>query len=316
MTRRIAKFLFALTIVAVIAIIAVAWGMVDYALTPDRMSDDEAINRQVARAPWIAEWVDSVRQSGTLHDTIITRPDGVKLHAWWLASSRPTTHTAIAVHGYKAQALDMIHIAYLYHHVLGYNVLLPDLYAHGHSDGTTIGMGWNDRLDLLRWVDVADTLFRGESPCTKIVLHGISMGAATVMNASGEHLPPCVKCIVEDCGYTSVWEEFSHEAKQQFGISEFPILYLASAVCRLRYGWRFGEASPLQQVKKCRIPMLFIHGDNDDFVPSPMVYPLFEAKNHPKEIFVTAGVPHARSYDMMPNNYTLRVREFVGKYID
>ena len=109
---------------------------------------------------------------------------------------------------------------------------------------------------------------------------------ATTMCVSGEQTPRYVKCFVEDCGYTSVWDEFSNEISARFSLPDFPLMYTASWVVKAKYGWGFNEASPLKQVAKCQKPMLFIHGDNDTFVPTWMVYPLYEAKPQPKALWI------------------------------
>lgn len=211
----------------------------------------------------------------------------------------------------------MMMIGYLYNRQLGYNILLPDLYGHGLSGGTEVQMGWKDRFDILRWTEEANHLFGGN---TEMVVHGISMGAATTMCVSGEvqqgiYQQPFIKCFVEDCGYTSAWDEFKGELKNQFGLPAFPLLYVASTLCHIEYGWSFQEASPLEQVKKCTLPMLFIHGDADTFVPTWMVHPLYEAKPAPKELWIVPGAEHAVAYKENTEAYTRKVRDFVGTYI-
>ncbi len=311
--KRILRLACILLLLLVALVVLAGWFLVDYSLTPSRMSDDEAFARRLEHAPWIASWVDSVRRTGALRDTFIVRDDGVRLHAWWVAAPNATRNVALLVHGYNTQGLDMIHLGYMFHHDLGFNIFMPDLYAHGHSDGDAIGMGWPDRLDLLRWIAVADEKWCGDSTVTRMTVLGVSMGAATVMSASGETMPPCVTRLIEDCGYTSVWDEFASEARQRFGMPPFPLLYVANAMCRLRHGWSFDQASPLRQVARCRLPMLFIHGDSDTFVPSPMVHPLYQAKPEPKRLWVTKGVPHARSYDTYPEEYTRQVAAFIAQ---
>lgn len=148
-----------------------------------------------------------------------------------------------------------------------------------------------------------------------MVLHGISMGAATVMCVSGERLPDYVKCFVEDCGYTSVWDEFEHELDSQFHLPAFPLLYTTSLQCKLRYGWSFGEASPLRQVARCHKPMLFIHGDRDTYVPFAMMQRLYDAKPEPKQMWIARGSIHAMSFRDHPLEYARRVRLFVDQYI-
>lgn len=151
---------------------------------------------------------------------------------------------------------------------------------------------------------------------TEMVVHGLSMGSATTMMVSGEEetVPSCVKCYIEDCGYTSVWDEFGGELKNQFGLPTFPLMDATSIACKLRYGWSFKEASALKQVEKCRRPMLFIHGDADDFVPTKMVYPLYEAHHGPKDMWIAEGSAHAMAYHDHPEEYVKEVKSFLQKY--
>ncbi|MBQ8519841.1 MAG: alpha/beta hydrolase, partial [Bacteroides sp.] len=135
------------------------------------------------------------------------------------------------------------------------------------------------------------------------------------MMVSGESLPPYVKCFVEDCGYTDVWTQFGKELKEQFGLPEFPLMHIANWLCGLRYDWTFEEASAIRQVAKCKLPMLFIHGDKDDYVPTWMVYELYEAKPAPKECWIVPHADHARSYLLNREEYTERVKQFTDKYI-
>ena len=206
----------------------------------------------------------------------------------------------------------MMMIGYLYSRDLGYNILLPDLQHHGQSEGAAIQMGWKDRWDVLEWMNIANQLFGND---TQMVVHGISMGGATTMMVSGEPQQPFVKCFVEDCGYTSVWDEFSNELKTSFKLPPFPLMYTTSWLCEKKYGWNFKEASALKQVAQCSLPMLFIHGDKDTYVPTWMVYPLYEAKPEPKELWIVPGAEHAVAYKENKQEYTEKVRNFVGKYI-
>ena len=157
-------------------------------------------------------------------------------------------------------------------------------------------------------MSVASTLFDAND----FVVHGVSMGAATTMNVSGEKMPACVKNIrfIEDCGYTSVWDEFCYELNEEFSLPPFPLLYTSSLLCQIKYDWSFTEAAPLEQVKRCRYPMLFIHGDNDTFVPSHMVHPLYEAKSGTKALWITKGTEHAKSYTDYPDDYVNHIKEF------
>ncbi len=288
--------------------------MVNYALSPDNRGKDMQASMTYMRDtyPQINEWIDSLRQHQTLKDTFITSSDGISLHAFYAYASRPSAKTAVIIHGYTDNAIRMLHIGYLYNHSLDYNVLLPDLRYSGLSDGKAFQMGWLDRLDIRQWIDTAPALF-GDS--LRIVVHGISMGAATTMMLSGENLPDYVQCFIEDCGYTSVWEQFKKELHEQFGLPAFPLLYAASGICDLMYKWNFKEASSVTQIKKCTKPMFFIHGNQDDFVPTSMVYQLYDSKPQPKDLWIVPEAGHAASYLLYPSEYTERVKSFSERYL-
>lgn len=317
MKRRTKRLLWvALALVAVLLAITLggAFYMVNYALKADHLPEKEAYASLYDWNPEIRPWVDSLKAAGACRDTFVVI-NGNKLHAMMVPAKHPSNKVAVLVHGYKNSCIMMLDYGQIYYEQLGYNLFLPDLYGHGLSEGDHINMGWLDRLDVLAWLPVADAAFRGDSTSTQMVVHGVSMGAATVMALSGEPLPPSVKCLVEDCGYTGVFDQFKHNLKGEFGLPSFPLLNVASLLTKIKYGWRFGEASMLEQVKKCRLPMLFIHGDNDDFVPTAMVQPLYDAKPQPKELYMGKGSAHAQTLSDHRAEYASMVVEFCNRYI-
>ncbi|MBP1617012.1 MAG: Alpha/beta hydrolase family protein [Bacteroidetes bacterium] len=289
--------------------------MLDFSLKSNVKPTDEAdAYAYLFKHEYLRQWVDSLRSAHALRDTFIVASDGTKLHAMYIQSPSPHfDKSALVIHGYTNNSIRMLMIGYLYNKGMGYNVLLPDLRAHGKSEGKYIQMGWKDRLDILRWIDVVKSRF-GDS--TKVVIHGISMGAATTMMTSGAKLQGNVKCFVEDCGYTSVWDEFAYKLKKEYHLPAFPLLYTTSFYANLKLGWNFKEASPLDQIKKCKLPMFFIHGGDDTYVPTSMVYKLYEAKKGIKRIWVIPGVTHAQAYWDHTAEYTTKVKSFVSQYIN
>ena len=236
----------------------------------------------------------------------ITSDDGLLLVGDLFRTDEASHRYLIAVHGYTGKRSDMDVYAMLYAQ-RGYHVLTPDLRAHGESEGSYIGMGWLDRKDILKWIDV----ILARDPDAEIVLHGVSMGGATVMMTSGEELPENVVAIIDDCGYTSVWDEFSDEIRYLFHLPDFPFLYTASALAKLRAGYTFGEASALEQVKKSKTPMLFIHGSEDNFVHTEMVYRLYDACSAQKDIYIAEGAGHGQALFIDPEMYEARVFGFL-----
>ena len=302
------KVLWTLVIIVTVFVIALIGGsfyMLDYSLAPDpnRMDTDSCYQQQFEAYPESQEWVDSLRSIGALRDTFLIMPSGEKHHAFFV--DKGSTHTALVIHGWRDCAIKFFWLARIYEHELGCNVVMPELHACGESEGEAIQMGWKDRLDALHWLKTFQT--------DTMVVHGVSMGAATTMMLSGEQMPDGIKDLrfVEDCGYTSVWDEFSGQLKEQFGLPAFPLMYSTSLLCKLRYGWSFGEASALKQVRKCHYPMLFIHGNTDTFVPSEMVYPLYDTKPGAKELWIADGAEHALSYKEHKAGYISKIKAFV-----
>lgn len=311
MKKSLKTFLFAFLVLLILLSVG-GYYMVDYALTPpNRGKDIEGSYEYMYKEyPHLRPYMDSLQQTKALRDTFITTIDGIRLHGFYVKASVPTRQTAVIVHGYTDNAIRMMMIGYMYNQDLGFNILLPDLRYSGLSEGNHLQMGWFDRKDVAQWINLLPTLF-GDS--IEVVVHGISMGAATTMMLAGDPQPEYIKCFVEDCGYTSVWDEFKNELKEQFNLPAFPLLHISNLICKLRHGWSFTEASALKQVTKCKRPMLFIHGENDTFVPTNMVYPLYEAKPQPKELWLVPSEGHARSYHNFPKEYTEKVREFITK---
>ena len=166
--------------------------MLGFSLRPEetmRAKNATAYEYMYAEYPFLRPWTDSLERAGALRDTVIVDPQGVRLHALYAAAPEPTDRTAVIVHGYTDCAVRMLMIGYLYNHDLRYNILLPDLHYHGRSEGRAIRMGWLDRLDVLRWMEVADTLFGGKMPAPSadtlkllsnyVVDNGCNLGVAT-----------------------------------------------------------------------------------------------------------------------------------------
>ena len=243
-------------------------------------------------------------------DEYITSSDNLKLHSYQIKNETSSDKWVITVHGYTSEGINMSSYAKKYYDN-GYNVLIPDLRAHGLSEGDYIGMGWDDRLDIISWINY----ILNEEPNAEIILHGVSMGAATVLMTSGEEIPSNVKAIVADCGYTSVWDEFAYQLDDLFSLPEFPILNVSSIVAKIRAGYFLGEASSIDQVKKSKTPILYIHGDQDDFVPYYMMEELYNATSSEKEMLTLQGAEHAKASEVDPETYWTSVNNFINKYI-
>ena len=168
-----------------------------------------------------------------------------------------------------------------------------------------------DKDDIACWVNWINK----QDPNAKIILHGVSMGAATTMMASGENLNNVVGYI-EDCGYTSVWDIFASELDKRFSLPTFPVLNISNGVAKLKAGYDFKEASSVDQLKKCQKPMLFIHGGKDDFVPTYMVYEVYDAANCEKDLYIVDEAGHAEAKDCDVDAYWNKVFSFINEKMD
>lgn len=255
----------------------------------------------------IKEWLeDEVGYS----DVYISSDDGLKLHNYKIINKNVSKKWVIIVHGYTSKGVNMTSYAKNFYN-MRYNIMIPDLRAHGESEGHYIGMGWDDRNDIINLIDY----ILAEESDAEIVLFGVSMGAATVMMVSGEKLPSNVKAIIEDCGYTSAWEQFAYQLKTLFNLPEFPMMNIADIICKIRNGYFISDASAIKQVKKSVIPTLFIHGNCDSFVPFEMQEKLYDACKAEKEKVVIEGATHAQAAFVNPELYWLSIVNFLDKYV-
>lgn len=251
------------------------------------------------------KWLE---EKSNYSDKYIESYDKLQLHSYVVTQN--SNKWAIVVHGYGGSGKLMSDKS-KYFYDMGYNVLIPDLRGHGKSEGDYIGMGWKDRLDIISWIN----FIINENPNAEIVLHGTSMGAATVLMTSGENLPSNVKAIVADCAYTSAWDEFSYQLETYLKVPSSYILNVTNMVTKLKAGYSLKEASALECVKKATVPILYIHGDKDKFVPYSMMDKLYDATNSPKEKLTIEGGEHANSDLVSPFLYWLTVEDFLNQYV-
>ncbi len=274
------------------------------------LSDNKSIDMEVEAKERAVDAEFSASYTPTQQFLLSADKQPLKLHADMYEHETKNSKWAIVVHGYGDSAAGMIRWNRNFFEK-GYNVMAPDLRGHGESEGDYIGMGWDDRLDLLGWMNRVLSI----DSDAEIVFFGVSMGAATVMAVSGEELPANVKVIVEDCGYTSVSDVFSYQLSDLFKLPDFPVMNAANSVTRIRAGYDLYKASAVNQVKKSKTPILFIHGDQDTFVPFEMLDIVYQAANVEKDKVVIPGAEHADAVYVAPTLYWNSIWKFVDQYI-
>lgn len=246
--------------------------------------------------------------------TMTSATKNYKLVADYIPASQSTTKNVVILHGFMGTKEQMGEYATLFHQ-LGYNVLMPDARAHGQSQGKYIGYGWPERYDVRKWTE---KLIKHNGKDSQVVIFGVSMGGATSMMTSGISMPKQVKAYVEDCGYTSLNDELNYEAGNLYNIPtpiRWPLIKTLSLINRTKNGFFTGKASAVESLHHNHRPMLFIHGSNDHFVPTKMVYSNYQATRGPKQLWVVPGAGHASSFAHSPHAYRQHLERFLGRYV-
>lgn len=215
----------------------------------------------------------------------------------------------ICVHGYRSTGFDEMAAAAKTYFDAGYNVLVPDLRAHGRSSGKIIGLGWLDRLDLITWIN----LITDNNPQAQIILHGEGMGAAAVLMASGEKLPAQVKLLIADSSYTSVYSVFKYQLHRltQYPVNRF--MSLANNYAKERIGYSLREASVTRQLGSNHLPVLFLHGQKDQFILAKETDTLMEATAGVKERKIFENTGHLKAKNDQPEAYWHTIWSFIHK---
>jgi fermentation-respiration switch protein FrsA (DUF1100 family) len=217
----------------------------------------------------------------------------------------------IQCHGYKGNALRDFSGAWQIARAAGRNVLLINQRCHGSSQGKTITFGILERQDVMNWIRYANGRF-GNVP---ILLSGVSMGAATVLMVSGMELPENVTCVIADCPYDAPSNIIKKVLGQDMGMP-VKIVYPLIRLGGMLYGkFNLNADSPVEAVKRARIPILLIHGDDDRFVPYPMSCNIHAAAPEKVEFHTISGAGHALNYVTDPEGYTEIVNAFTAKYL-
>ena len=239
----------------------------------------------------------------------ITARDGARLFARYYHACDGAP-LEIQCHGYRSTGLRDFAGSGIAYRERPYNLLLIDQRSHGESDGNVISFGIRERFDVIDWVNYSIDRFGAD---VKIVLYGISMGGATVLMAAGEPLPENVKCVIADSPYSSPIDIIAKVGVEK-GFPRFLIRPLAICAARIFGGFSLTSASPVEAVKRARVPILVIHGDGDTFVPDYMSDEIYRANTN-VILRKFQGADHAASYLSDTPRYLRIVDGFVDEFV-
>ena len=189
---------------------------------------------------------------------------------------------------------------------LGRNALLVDQRASSKSGGNVITFGLRESKDCLAWVDFMVKRF---GPDVRIILCGISMGATTVLMAAGNELPPNVIGVLADCGFSNA-RDIIQKVIRQMKLPPKLLYPLVRLGARIYGGFDPEDADATKALKSCKVPVIFFHGEDDDYVPCQMSRINYEACPTVKQLVTIPGAGHGLSYLVDPEGYIAILREF------
>ena len=243
-------------------------------------------------------------------EVTITSRDGLKLHAYLFPADEESNKFVIGVHGYRSYSRPECAPYVEFYHSLGYNMLMVDDRAHAPSEGEHIGFGVLDRLDVVDWANYLVSTY-GED--TEILMHGVSMGGATVVSASGEpELPAQVKGIVADCAFSHPYEVLEHQLGQMH-LPAGMMLPRIEKLCEKKIGIDLHSITAIGQVQKAQVPMLFVQGGKDEMVPPYMAEDLYNAcSSEHKKLLQVPEAGHGESIAFAPEEYHQAIIDLFG----
>ena len=232
--------------------------------------------------------------------------DGVKLMGHWHPCAN-AKRVILAMHGWRSSWTDDFGLIADFWCGNGCSVLYAEQRGQNNSGGPCMGFGILERFDCLEWLKWIEEENRERLP---VYLAGVSMGAATVLMASGLELPASVRGIIADCAFTSPEAIWSHVARNNLHLSYRSRRAAIEGICKRRLRCGAGECSTIDALKRNRCPVLFIHGTDDHFVPVEMTYENYKACTAPKRLLVVPGADHGMSYVVDETGYQAAMSEF------
>ena len=284
-----------------------------YKLAMDPHADKAAIlnaphNRTTREV--VAKEIEEKYENLEKKDIFLVSFNNSKLKAKKIYNNKKTDNWILLCHGFGGTNV-VIQNAALKFLKLGFNLLIPDLRGFGETQGDYIGWGWHDRIDICDWCKKIVE----ENENAKIVLWGMSMGASAVMAACGEDISKNVKAAIEDSGYSSLWSQFFYQYKLFYKTPAAPVLALASSFAKIKLGFSFKEVDLVKQVKNSKIPMLFIHGEKDTFVPTTMVQKVYDACYSPKQKLIIKNSKHMEGMFENKELYWTTIKYFLKSFL-
>lgn len=235
--------------------------------------------------------------------------DGLNLNGL-LIENHKTNNYVILVHGIWSNSNWMVPHAYELDK-LGYNILLIDQRASGLSEGNYYTYGFKESFDLINWTNYLINLNKK----INIIYFGVSMGAATCMITTNNILPTNVKCIIEDCGFSSMKQELAHVLITKYNVLKpYPVLNIFEGQMYAKLGFKFKDIEPSMALRNNDIPLLIVHGEEDNFVPFKMSKIIYNNQKGIKKYYPVPNSKHACA--VHDKKYFVNIDKFIKNFVE
>ncbi|MCY6369986.1 alpha/beta hydrolase [Clostridium ganghwense] len=270
---------------------------------PKKISYEEMYDREIQRGKIIEKDFNKLEKEEVYIDSL----HGYKLQGLFF-SVKDSKKFIIICHGFTCSLYSSIKYMNLFLK-RDFNVLIYNHRYHGLSGGKNTSFGYYEKDDLKAWTD---WIFQRFGEKCKVGLHGESMGGGIVLENVA--IDPRIKFCIADCAYSDMNVLMKHQLKLKYKLEKIPLLLnLVSFIIKIRAGWRFTEVSPIKALENVETPILFIHGENDDFVPTSMSKEMYSVKKGIKDIYIAPNAAHAQAYWKNKEQYDEKVGEFLEK---
>ncbi len=296
--------LFTVVVAVVILLFAIAYHFTNVSYLPKKWALADTYEKAVEKGQIDPQVFEAMEKE----EISVPSAYGYDLDGLWMPVE-DSNRTAIICHGYTMNKFGSMKYTHVFRR-MGFNVLIYDHQFHGKSGGDLCTMGFREKNDLKTMVD---WLEKKVGLGGTLVTHGESMGGGTVlMHAAMDHR---VSAVVSDCAFADTKDVFAYRLKADYGLPAFPLLYMASFISKLRVGAYYYEISPWSVIDQVTIPVLFINGTADDYVPMSHTATLFDRKPGVKELHMVEGAGHALAYEADPGAYEAVVEGFLLNHV-
>lgn len=253
------------------------------------------------------EYMETLEKSEHIIETF----DGIKLKGYYFPAKEDSKITIICSPSHRSTCFNDFSAILSFFNNKNYNVLFTVSRAHIGSEGNYITLGKKESKDLIRWAEFINNKTPGQS----IFIYGANLGAVNAMILTGlDYIPSNIKGVISDSGYSRAYDFLLYQIRHEYNLSPYPTVPIANWFAKKIAKVNFKESSPIDCLQKSTLPVLFIHGNKDQFVPTYMGDACYRACSSPKKLLIIDDAPHIQSYFINPEKYEEAFDDFVNEY--